>query len=67
MEDFNTYRNKFLQQKLRENTITPQAALCGCGIGDDFTANKYFGNIRFSPKLREKLTHKQKRSKTGLI
>jgi hypothetical protein len=68
MEDFNTYRNKVLQQNLRENAMMAQAAPCAaCGVGDDFTANKYFGNMRFSPKLRKKLTHKQERSKTGLI
>ena len=45
-----------------------QAAPCAaCGVGDDFTAQKYFGNMRFSPKLRKKLTDKQSRSKTGMI
>jgi hypothetical protein len=66
MEDFNTYRNKQLQKNLRENVMM-QTPCSSCGIGDDFTANKYFGNMRFSPKLRKKLTHKQEKSKMGMI
>lgn len=66
MEDFTTFRNKQLQKTLKETTalalVEPQPQ-----VGDDFTASKYFGNMRFSPKLRKKLTHKQDRSKTGLI
>jgi hypothetical protein len=66
MEDFEAYRNKMLQKTIKETVeccgMEPQM-----GVGDDFTAAKYFGNMRFSPKLRKKLTDKQKRSKTGMI
>lgn len=66
MEDFNTYRNKQVRQ-LNKNECVTCPSPNAMGIGDDFTASKYFGNMRFSPKLRKKLSHKQDRSKSGMI